>query len=87
MNEYGKKVQLDEDLLPLMRKHRRKAMQELDRLLEMEPSEHVEHAMMPIIITLMGSEWVEEHCGGGHHGEKREHRDEEPHTKDYPMSR
>lgn len=84
MHEY-KRMEFDEEFMPMLRKHRRKAVQELERLMEMEPSAGVEQAMMPVLLMLMGAEFVEEHCGKHH--EKREHDDEEHHTKSYPMNR
>lgn len=85
MHENYKRMEFDEDLLPMIKRHRKKAAQELERLLEMEPSSGVEQAMVPALLMLMGAEFVEEHCGKHH--EKREHDDEEHHTKDSPMSR
>lgn len=85
MHENYKRMEFDEDLLPMLKKHRKKAAQELERLLEMEPSSGVEQAMVPALLMLMGAEFIEEHCGKQHG--KREPVDEEHHTKDFPMSR
>lgn len=88
MQEQYKRMEFDEDLLPMIKKHRKKASQELERLLEMEPSAGVEQAMVPVILTLMGAEFLEEHAGRTPRHGKREPEDgEEGHTRGYPMSR
>lgn len=80
-----KRMEFDAELLPMVCKHRRKAAHDLERLLEMDPSERVEQAMIPAIMTLIGAEFIEDHVR--HHG-MREHEDaEEHHTGGYHMSR